>query len=434
MNTPYLGDEEFLPTDAVAGLRQRRWQRQRDYVLNHSNFFQKLWDGIELPLSLEDFGQLPLCDKSMLRESQFKHPPFGDYLAVDQSKVVRLHRTSGTTGQPMNAALTEADALQTSRIGARSFRACGLKPGNMVIHCLNYQMWMGGVTDHLSLEAAGATVIPFGVGNTQNLIKTVLDLGIKCIHSTPSYPAVLEQTITDHFPSMKPKDLGLKLALFGGEAGLDSENFRSKLKQTWGYSVRNANYGGADVFSNFAAQCELNNDLHFLGHDVLYAELICPESHSVIPFEEGNTGELVLTHLLREAQPLVRYRTNDMVTITGTDTCECGRTTSRFRVLGRSDDMIVVRGVNVYPTAVRGIINGFSELSGEFQIRLHGSGPYHHLNIEVELLDEIDSTEGLNARIETEIKQTIRATAKVKILPPRSFVRTEGKTNRIIRE
>ncbi len=429
-----LGAEEFLPAAEVARLRQRRWQTQREYVLHHSPFFQRLWTGIQIPQRLEELPNLPLCNKSMLRDSQIAHPPFGDYLAADPDSIVRLHRTSGTTGQAMNAALTQSDAHQTARIGARCFRAAGLKPGDTIVHCLNYQMWMGGVTDHLSLETAGATVIPFGVGDSRHLVKTILDLDVDAIHSTPSYPAVLEQTISDHFKDLKPKDLGLRVGIFGGEAGLDSEAFRNKLEDTWGYAVRNSNYGMADVFSNFAGQCEKSNDLHFVGHDVLFAELICPDSLSVVPFEEGETGELVLTHLKHEAQPLVRFRTNDMVTITGTEPCRCGRTTPRFRVLGRSDDMIIVRGVNVYPTAVRGVINSFTELSGEFRIRLRGAGPYDRICVEAELATQDSASADLQEKVEFEIRQTVRASAQVEMFPARSFPRTEGKTKRVIRE
>ncbi len=429
-----LGSEEFLPAAEVARLRQRRWKTQRKYVLNHSPFFQRVWTGFQIPQRLEELPNLPLCNKSMLRDSQIAHPPFGDYLAADPDSIVRLHRTSGTTGQAINAALTQSDAFQTARIGARCFRAAGLRPGDTIVHCLNYQMWMGGVTDHLSLETAGATVIPFGVGDSRHLIKTILDLGVDAIHSTPSYPAVLEQTISDHFKHLKPKDLGLRIGIFGGEAGLDSETFRNKLEDTWGYAVRNSNYGMADVFSNFAGQCEEINDLHFVGHDVLFAELICPNSLTVVPFEQGKTGELVLTHLKREAQPLVRFRTNDMVTITGTEPCKCGRTTPRFRVLGRSDDMIIVRGVNVYPTAVRGVINSFSELSGEFRIRLRGAGPYDRICVEAELATQDSASEDLQKKVENEIKQTVRASAQVELFPARSFPRTEGKTKRVIRE
>lgn len=245
-----LSQAEYLSAAKVAQLRQKRWEIQLRYVSKHSLFFQRLWDEIQAPINLEDLPTLPLCDKRMLRESQKISPPFGEYLAANISDVVRFHRTSGSTGQAINIAQSALDAEQTARVGGRSLRAAGLKPTDTVIHCLNYQMWMGGVTDHLSLEATGATVIPFGVGNSKLLIQTVLDLQVDAIHSTPSYPAVLEQTISEHFPNFSPRDLKLRLGLFGGEAGLDNVGFRRRLEETWGYAARNANYGVSDVFSN----------------------------------------------------------------------------------------------------------------------------------------------------------------------------------------
>ena len=181
------------------------------------------------------------------------------------------------------------------------------------------------------------------------LVRTILDLKVRVIHCTPSYPAALERTMAEHFPGLAPRDLGLTLGLFGGEAGLDDPSFRGRLESVWGFTARNANYGVSDVFSNFASQCWANNDLHFLGEDVLYPELIEPESGEPVPWREGASGELVLTHLKREAQPLVRFRTNDVIVVTGTGMCTCGREATRFRVLGRSDDMVVVRGVNIFP-------------------------------------------------------------------------------------
>ena len=425
---------EFLPAEDVAKLRQERWRGQRAYVVERSPFLARLWAGRPVPERLEDLPALPLCDKAMLRISQAAHPPFGDYLAARPERVVRLHRTSGTTGQAMNIAQTRADAAQTAEVGARSFRASGLVPGTLAIHCLNYRMWMGGVSDHLALEAAGATVIPFGVGDSQLLVRTILDLKVAAIHCTPSYPAALERTVAEHFPDLAPRDLGLGLALFGGEAGLDNPSFRERLETVWGFAARNANYGVSDVFSNFAGQCAANNDLHFLGHDVLHAELIEPESGDAVPWQEGAQGELVLTHLAREAQPLVRFRTNDVIAITGMGACVCGRWAPRFRVLGRSDDMVVVRGVNVFPTAVGGVIAGFDALSGEFRIRLKGSGPYDRLPVEAEMADGAAPAPALTARVEDAIKATLRASAIVTLLPPASLPRTGGKTKRLIRE
>ena len=427
-------DAASRPSDDIAALRQEHWRSQRAYVIERSPFFARLWAGRPVPERLEDLPTLPLCDKAMLRESQAASPPFGDYLAAVSSFIIRLHRTSGTTGQAMNIAQTEADAAQTAEVGARCFQAAGLTIGTLTLHCLNYRMWMGGVSDHLALEAAGATVIPFGVGDSQLLVRTILDLKVGVIHCTPSYPAALERTLAEHFPGLAPRDLGLRLGLFGGEAGLDNPSFRARLESVWGFTARNANYGVSDVFSNFASQCWADNDLHFLGEDVLHAELIEPESGDPVPWREGASGELVLTHLKREAQPLVRFRTNDVIAITGTGACACGREATRFRVLGRSDDMVVVRGVNVFPTAVGGVIAGLDALSGEFRIRLRGSAPYDRLPVEAELADGAEGSDALARRLEEAIKTRLRASASVTLLPAASLPRTGGKTRRLIRE
>jgi phenylacetate-CoA ligase len=428
------GDEDFRPLGEISALRQQRWESQRAHVIENSPFFRCLWDGRTAPERLEDLAELPLCDKGMLRESQADSPPFGDYLAATPEEIVRLHRTSGTTGQAMNIAQTRADAEQTAQIGGRALRTAGLGPEHMVAHCLNYQMWMGGVSDHLAVEATGATAVPFGVGNSELLVRTILDLKITAIHCTPSYPAVLERTIAERFDGLAPSDLGLKLAVMGGEAGLDNPSFRARLEEVWGFAVRNANYGVSDVFSNFASQCPENNDLHFVGHDILHVELIEPESGDVVPWREGATGELVLTHVAREAQPMVRFRTNDTLTVTGMGPCRCGRTAPRFRVLGRSDDMVVVRGVNVFPSAVGEVINGVKELSGEYRIRLKGPGPYDRLPLEAELAEGSEASDALIDRLEEAIKAVARASARVTLLPPLTLPRTEGKTQRLFRE
>jgi phenylacetate-CoA ligase len=201
-------------------------------------------------------------------------------LAAPPEKVSRLHRTSGTTGQAMNLAMSALDCEITEIVGGRAQSLAGLKAGTMVVHCLNYQMWMGGLTDHLTLERTGATVVPFGVGSTELLINTILETGITAISCTPSYPAVLERVIAERFPDLSPRDLGLKLGLFGGEPGIDDPAFRKRLSETWGMQPRNANYGVSDVFCNFASECAHDTALHFVAHDVLHVELIDPDSGS----------------------------------------------------------------------------------------------------------------------------------------------------------
>jgi phenylacetate-CoA ligase len=302
-----------------------------------------------------------------------------------------------------------------------------------VVHCLNYQMWMGGVTDHLTLEQTGAMVVPFGVGSTELLIHTILQTGINAISCTPSYPAVLERALDEHFPDLGPPDLGLKLGLFGGEAGLDDPAFRERIRDTWGMEPRNANYGVSDVMSNFAAQCEHDTRLHFLADDVLFAEIIDAETGVSLPLEQGVEGELVLTHLLRDCQPLVRFRSGDIIAVDETTTCRCGHQGMRFRVVGRSDDMVVVRGLNVFPSMVAAVINGFAELSGNYRIVLDKKPPYDVLPISVELAAVHQPADDLASTIENALKKALGASCRLKLLPANSFELTEGKTRRVER-
>lgn len=409
------------------------WQRQRAHVAERSAFYRRLWNGKRPPADLRDLPDLPLSDKAQLRASQAEHPPFGDYLAAPRQEAVRLHRTSGTTGQAMNLALSARDCAVTQEVGGRSHRAAGLTPGHTVVHCLNYQMWMGGVTDHMTLEATGALVVPFGVGATERLIRTIREVGIDAISCTPSYPAVLERVLAERFPGVAPRDLGLKLGLFGGEPGLDDPAFRARLADTWGMEPRNANYGVSDVFSNFAAQCEHDTRLHFLAADVLHPELIARESGDSLPVKAGQAGELVLTHLVRDCQPLVRFRTGDIVAIDATEPCACGRTGFRFRVVGRSDDMVVVRGLNLFPSMVAGVIGQFELLSGDYRIVLDSPPPHDVLPVSVELARGERPPEGLAQAIADAIKRELGATARVTVLPAGSFPVTEGKTKRVER-
>jgi phenylacetate-CoA ligase len=426
---------DFAQLDVLAAHRQRLWEKQREYVFARSPLHRRLWSGAEPPLRLEAIADLPLVDKEMLRQSQRDHPPFGDYLAAEETRIARIHRTSGTTGTAMNLALSQRDAHETAMVGARAQAASGLGPGHRVIHCLNYRLWMGGFTDHTTLEATGASVVPFGVGDTQLLIRTIRELRITAISCTPSYPAVMERVMAEHFPGLAPGDLGLKLGLFGGEAGLDDPDFRRRLEATWGFAVRNANYGVTDVFCNFAGQSEQDNDLHFVALDVLHPELVEPASGRVLPWREGERGELVLTHVSRECQPLVRFRTGDIVLITGTGRAACGRTAPRFRVIGRGDDMIVVRGINVFPTQIAAILHQHAALSGEYRIVLEGAGPYDRLPVEAEVAAGGSYPGGgLAGAVEAQIKRDIGVTAKVSLVPFGTLPRSEGKTRRVIRK
>lgn len=428
-----LDDGEFRDTGALFEHQQHSWCSQARAVAAGSAFFQDLWRGTSPPEDLRDLPTLPLSDKAGLRIAQAEHPPFGHYLAAPLSKVNRLHRTSGTTGQAMNLAMSARDCLVTETIGGRCQKSAGLTPDHIVAHCLNYQMWMGGVTDHMTLEKTGATVVPFGVGNTELLIRTIREVGITAISCTPSYPAVLERVIAEKFPGLKPADLGLKLGLFGGEAGLDDPALRDRLRETWGIEPRNANYGVSDVFCNFAAQCEHDTRLHFMAADVLFPELIDPETEQPLEINAGVEGELVLTHLERECQPLVRFRTGDIIAVDATEPCACGRTGMRFRVVGRADDMVVIRGINLFPTMVAQVLTRFDALNSDYRIVLDHAPPYDFLPLQAELADGKEGTADLARHVEKELKAQLGATARVELVPAGTLPLTEGKTKRVLR-
>jgi phenylacetate-CoA ligase len=425
------GAETLSPADLWPA-RQAAWAAQRRHVATASGFYRDLWAGAELPQDLRDLPALPLSDKAQLRADQAAHPPFGRYMAAPPETALRLHRTSGTTGQAMNLALSARDAAITAAVGGRCHRAAGLGPGHRVVHCLDYQMWMGGVTDHMTLEATGALVIPYGVGGTRHLVETIRDLRITAISCTPSYPAVLERVIAEDFPGLAPADLGLRLGLFGGEPGLDAPAFRDRLRAVWGMEPRNANYGVSDVFSNFAAQCAGDTRLHFMAADVLWPELIDAATGAPKRIEAGAEGELVLTHLVRDCQPLVRFRTGDIVGIDATEPCRCGRTGFRFRVIGRADDMVVVRGINVFPSMIAAVLGEVPGLSGDYRILLDGPPPHDVLPVHAETVAAAPPA-GLAGQVAAAIKARLGVTARVTLRASGAFPLTEGKTRRVIR-
>ncbi|MDA1349140.1 MAG: phenylacetate--CoA ligase family protein, partial [Chloroflexi bacterium] len=393
--TIWNADVETMSEAEQAAMEREKLARQLDYVYSESPFYRsKLTEAGLSPRDVrgpEDLSGLPFTTKAELRESQEREPPFGDYLAASRESVTTVHRSSGSTGKFIYAVLTDRDMEQTNECGARAFWAAGLRPHHTVVHCLNYSLWMGGFTDHRNLARTGAGVIPFGVGNSRQLVRTIQEVGVDAISCTPSYPSRLADVVRDEM-DIEPPELGLKLGLFGGEPGLEDPGFRARMEETWGFKARNANYGMAEVLCNFASVCDEAEELHFLGQGAVLPELIDPSSGDVLPIEPGASGELVLTNLDREAQPLVRYRTRDLIGVLGTGPCPCGRTGFRFRVAGRSDDMLHVRGINVFPSGIAEVLNTLTpDVNGEFQVVLSGPGPYDSLDILVESEHGADS-------------------------------------------
>lgn len=429
--------ETLSPADQ-ARLEAQRLIAQLDYVANSSDMYRAKWAGIDVAGIKDPAGlaELPFTTKTELRESQERQPPFGDFLACEAAEISRVHRTSGATGRFVYTALTRADLDLTHDCGARSFWAAGLRPHHRVIHCLNYQLWMGGFTDHANLETTGACVFPFGVGNSAGLVSVIREAGITALSSTPSYPNYLERVVREEL-GIEPRELGLELGLFGGEPGLDNPDYRARIEGAWGMQAMNANYGVSDVLCNFASVCRDNYQLHFLGTGALLFQLIDPVTTENIPITDGAIGEMVLTHLAKQAQPLVRYRTSDLIQILGTGPCACGRTTPRFKVIGRSDDMLHVKGINVFPNGVAKVLHALvPEVTGEFQIVLDHPSPHTSLNITVEHGPHVkpEDMDGLTRKVTTNIKAELNFQANITLTPPESIKRTAmGKARRVVR-
>ncbi len=426
--------EETLPLHETQKRDADLWlDRQITYVLRNSHFYQRKFKQLrtDRPWTLERLADTPFTEKSELLADQLEYPPFGSNLCIPISQAQRIHKTSGTTGRPLLLAYTYEDIQHTHRAGARCFWAAGLRPEHLIVHCLNYCMWAGGLTDHLSLEATGAAVVPFGVGNSRSLLEFIRILGVNAIHCTPSYMKRLELLLQETGAS--PKELHLKLGLFGAESGLEDPGYRTSLEETWGLRAVNANYGMSDVLATFGAECLQRDGLHFMGQGIVHLEIIAPESGESLPFEQGVRGELVFTHLRKEAQPLIRYRSRDVVEVLGTE-CSCGRKGLRFAVRGRSDDMLVVKGVNVFPGAVAVVINahpGF--LTGEYQIVVNKTPPIQRMVIRAETRENHAVSEEELRVLSRELSEKLALKPEIEFVPYGGLPRTDSKTQHIFR-
>lgn len=310
------------------------------------------------------FEQLPLLTKAELLRDQAEHGPLGSLLAVPPEEIRRIHKTSGTSAKPFFIALTQRDIADTYAASVRAFKAAGMGAGDRVVHCLNFNMWSGGVSDYLPIEAVGATGLPFGVGNTSLLLSTIRDLKVNAISSTPSYMYALRDRCREEL-GIDPRELGLKRGYFGGEGLLQVPGVREEIEREFGIQAIDANYGMSEVLSIIAGE-DLNRDgLVYHAWGIVYAELVDPTGKP-LPIETGARGELVFSSLRREGQPLFRYRTNDLAEILWAEMAEDGLLRMRFRIIGRSDEMLVIKGVNFFPQSLLSVIPAFEPAVSRF--------------------------------------------------------------------
>lgn len=413
-------------------------RQQLKHITTHSLFYKnKLGKIFKKENSLyRNFDKIPFTYKKDIIDDQVKYPPFGSNLCTDLKHIIRVHKTSGTTNRPVIIAMTQSDVNAAIASGSRCFWASGLRPHHTVVHCLNYCLWMGGYTDHQSLEATGATVVPYGVGNSKALLSMIRDIKINSIHCTPSYMTILEDLVSREL-SIKPKKLGLKLGLFGGELGIQNTVFRRYMESLWGFKAMNANYGMADVFSMFGAECHKQNGLHFMGQGNVMVELINPLTEKILPIEKGVQGELVITNLNRKAQPVIRFRTKDLVEIIEHNMCSCKRKSFRFNLIGRTDDMLVVKGVNVFPSQIKNTLTKFLDrVTGNFQIILESQFPLKRLRLKIEYRNGAINKikENLIKAIKYDFEAEIGVKPSIALVQEGTLPRTQGKSKIVVRK
>ena len=369
--------------------------------------------------SLDDLRKLPFTTKIDLREAY----PYG-MLAVDRSEVVRMHASSGTTGKPTTIYLTADDLARSTDITSRSVAATGTGTDDVFQNMMTYGLFTGGIVLHYGAENLGAMVIPASSGNTARQFQLMKDFKTTVIHATPSYMLYLHSRM-DEF-GIKPSDLNLKKAFVGAEP--HSEDVRRKIEKLWGIDVYNS-YGLSEMNGpGLAFECQYKDCMH-IWEDAYIVEIIDPET--LEPMPEGEEGELVLTILHRDAMPLLRYRTRDLTRIIP-GTCKCGRTHRRLaRMKGRSDDMLIINGVNVFPSQIEEVVMRMPEVGTNYLIVVEKAGPLDKLTVQVEVTKEVltDDTRDLYAlksRIAESLKGSIFINPVVELHEHGSLPVSEG--------
>ena len=429
-------DIETLSDEGVTRLESERLQIQIPYLHSVSDYFRSRIDLAGLnPGSIrtrEDLSQLPFMEKSELAESQSN----GNLLGINQcaplNDIIRIQATGGTTGKPLRVGWTRRDIADYSEVGARALWANGCRPSDLIFECMNYNLYAGGVSDHMCFETLGAATIPFGVGNSLRLLEMMNDISEDIsIWATPSYAVRLASLAREN--GMEPRDIGIRKGYFSGEAGMQVPGYRGKIEQALG--LQSFDMYGTGELGLHSGECEYRNHVHYGATGMVLTELIDPETLNPIAFEEGAVGEFVYTSLRREACPHLRMRSHDLMQVF-TEACACGRTGFRFKILGRSDEMFIVKGVNVFPLGVQATLSALQpELTGEFQVILDRPPPIDYaprVIIEVSSDFPKDQYGSLKSHTEACIANDLNFSATVEFVEE-GFISTDKKSRRLIR-
>ena len=417
----YDPEIETRPTEEQYRLDKESYPQQVAYLLEHSEFYQhKLgqagFRSVKDIGGLEDIANLPFTEKDELRKSQADHPPFGNHLACDPGKLRRVYSTSGTTGVPCYLGLTQNDIEMYATNVARGYSAAGFSAGQRLVVGFNAGPFVAGAV-YYGFDKMGCTVIPVGTGNTERLIRAILLLKATGISCTPSYGLYMIDWCREH--DIDTRSLGLTNMITAGEPGGGDPMIRSRIEEAFGCMVRES-MGIGDISLSTWAEDEDGKGMHLSARGFVHVELIDPASGKPQPWEHQAEGELVYTALQRESMPLLRFRSRDHV-IVNMEPNPTGRTGPRIRCIGRTDDMLIVRGVNLFPTSIRSILHEFTPDVGEtYQIRPNKRSVAQEppLPIYIELGEGVaEEPDGLRERLKTEIRSRLLVTADIHFVP-----------------
>jgi phenylacetate-CoA ligase len=431
MSVIYWEEEiETLPRVGLESIQLRRLKHLVARVYRTVEPYRRKMDAAGVKpddiKTLADLARLPFTVKDDLRDNY----PFGLF-TVPLDEVVRVHASSGTTGKPTVVGYTANDIKTWSNVMARALCCAGATKGDMVHNAYGYGLFTGGLGAHYGIERLGATVIPVSGGNSKRQINIMKDFGSTVLLSTPSYALNLAEAMDSM--DVDPKSLSLRIGIFGAEPW--SENMREEVERKLNLKATDI-YGLSEVMGPGVAQecLHTTRGMHIF-EDHFLPEIIDPDTGEVLP--PGEKGELVFTTLTKEAFPIIRYRTKDISRLFY-EPCECGRTLVRMeKVTGRTDDMLIIRGVNVFPSQVEHVLMGVDGVEPHYQIVVDREGNLDTMQVQVEVSegvfsDEIRVLENLTKHIQKEIKDLLGVTCKVKLVEPKTIQRSEGKAQRVI--
>jgi phenylacetate-CoA ligase len=427
---------ETRPWDEQLALDDGSYREQLAYLLERSAFYREKLGAAGIASAVEAGGLdgiagLPLTEKRELKDTATQENPVGTHLCATRDEVVRIYSTSGTTGTPSFIPLTAGDLENWVEGSARSYAASGMTAGQRIVSTYNAGPFVAGAA-LAAFDLIGLCHIPVGTGNTERLLAAIERLRPEAAVLTPSYAAHLVEAASERGIDLRGSSV--ERVLVAGEPGGGEPAFRAKLEGGWGARVTEA-MGIGDIGISLWGECEEQDGMHLGARGFVYPELVDPETGVARALEDGASGELVLTHLRHRAAPLLRFRTRDHVEVRTTP-CACGRTGPRVRCVGRTDDMLIVRGVNVFPTAIRDVVGAFTpRVSGHILVRPLAAGVKQEppLPVIVELAREVEADDELQRAIRERLRDVLVVSTDVELVSFGSLQRSEYKAALVAR-